>query len=40
MSAANLKEEAWRARNARDERVRQQAQRVRNLLAEKKHLTK
>lgn len=38
MSAAQLKAEAWRVRNARDEKVRHQAQRVRNLLAERPHL--
>lgn len=39
MSQARFTEEAWKIRNARDERVRSQAQRVRTLLAERERLT-
>jgi hypothetical protein len=39
MSKAQLlKEEAWRIRNSRDEAVRMQAQRVRDLLKERSYL--
>lgn len=38
MSKAQFKEEAWRVRNARDEKVRQSAQRVRSLLVGRDHL--